>query len=80
MSAENLTIYKYRNCFRLYPYYKSKWNKEKHILEGTCPKLDNLYHIFEDCQPFCFSRFTIKIILKNTILTRQFYYDKISLI
>lgn len=48
MSAENLTIYKYHNCFRLYPYYKSKWNKEKHILEGTCPKLDNLYHVFEE--------------------------------
>lgn len=48
MDDKNVTIYKYHSCFKLFPYYKSHWNKETRTLEGTCPKLDNMYHVFEE--------------------------------
>lgn len=43
----NVTITKYHNCYEISNYEKSKWNKELQQSIGTCPKLDNKYHIFE---------------------------------
>lgn len=43
----NITITKYHNCYEISNYEKSKWNKELQQSIGTCPKLDNKYHIFE---------------------------------
>ena len=48
----NVIIYKYHNCFRIYPYYKSKYNKETRTVEGTCPKLDNMYLYFDQFKGF----------------------------
>lgn len=49
---KNVKIFVYHNCFKIYPYIKSKWNKELHCMEGTCPKLDNQYLIFEEYRGF----------------------------
>ena len=49
---KNVTIFKYHNCFRIYPYHKSKYNKETRTVEGTCPKLDNMYLLFEQFRGF----------------------------
>lgn len=47
---EKLTITIKRNCYELYPYYKSGWDKKNQCKTGTCPKLDNSFYIFENYQ------------------------------
>ena len=49
---KNIKIFVYHNCFKLYPYYKSTWNKEYKRMEGTCPKLDNQFLVFDQYQGF----------------------------
>ena len=49
---KNIKIFVYHNCFKLYPYYKSTWNKEYKRMEGTCPKLDNQFLVFEQYRGF----------------------------
>ena len=49
---KNIKIFVYHNCFKLYPYYKSAWNKEYKRMEGTCPKLDNQFLVFEQYRGF----------------------------
>lgn len=49
---KNVKIFIYHNSFKIYPYYKSKWNNEYKKMEGTCPKLDNQYLIFERFRGF----------------------------
>lgn len=53
--CQNVKIFKYRNCFRIYPFYKMKWNKELRIEEGTCPKLEKAFYKVERFSRF-FSR------------------------
>ena len=50
--SRNVTIFIYKNCFRIYPYYKSRYNKETREVEGTCPKLDNQFLLFENFRGF----------------------------
>lgn len=49
---KNVKVYVYKNSFRIYPYYKSKYNKETREVEGTCPKLDNQFLLFENFRGF----------------------------
>lgn len=45
--CQNVKIFCYRNCFRIYPFYKFKWNRELRIEEGTCPKLEKALYKYE---------------------------------
>lgn len=49
---KNVTIFVYKNCFRIYPYYKSRYVKETREVVGTCPKLDNMFLLFENYRGF----------------------------
>ena len=44
---KNVTIDIYHNCYKIHPFIKFKWNKEKREEEGTCPKLEKSLYKFE---------------------------------
>lgn len=44
---ENITIEIHRNCYKLYPFKYSRWNKEKKMSIGTSPSLDKAFSIYE---------------------------------
>jgi len=52
---KNVTIEIHHNCFKIYPFYKFRWNKETREEEGTCPKLEKALYKYER-----FSRFATR--------------------
>ena len=79
--SKNVRIYVYKNCFRIYPYYKTKYNKETKEVEGTCPKLDNQFLLFENYRGFINKKDYLGIYHnkeKTLVLPFGFGLDKIT--
>ena len=57
----NVTIELTRNVYKIYPFDFSRWNKEKHIAEGTAPNLEKSFKVFENFMGHCRYKDTLEL-------------------
>jgi superfamily II DNA or RNA helicase len=62
----NVTLEINRNNYKIYPYKKSKWNRELRVAEGTAPALDDGFCIWDNFRGRPVKRDILKLYDKKT--------------